>query len=115
MNPINLPGFRFMDGMAATAGGVPGRMSVRDCGPVWTPDTPGAFSSMPGMSINPADPATGGCLAVLLGADVRYIHPAIPTAGARGMLWADDLTRGFYPTLGEACVAVAVALGRWPG
>lgn len=62
-----------------------------------------------------ADSATGGCLAVLLGADVRRVHPSSISRAAEGTPWTDDLTYGFHATLGEACVAVAVALGRWPG
>jgi hypothetical protein len=68
------------------------------------------------------DPATGGCLAVLLGASAWRTTRLYP-AGERPPWLADTYFSNrdhnepsqSYPTLGAACVTVAVALGRWPG
>lgn len=65
---------------------------------------------------DPDDPATAGCLLVLL-------EPASPCPFRRpGGLWV--VTAGQYPIgswdltplpFGRACIAAAAALGRWPG
>jgi hypothetical protein len=124
MNPIHLPSFRLFPGMALSIDGTPGRVKLGTDGVVllWVSDYPHGRKViriddyMPSSAVLiAADPATGGCLAVLLGADVRRVHPASIFRAAEGMPWTDDLTCGFHATLGEACVAVAVALGRWPG
>jgi hypothetical protein len=67
---------------------------------------------------DPTDPATAGCLMVLLGPEawrVRY-SPSMHKRAA-GVPWIADLPNDVtvHATQGEACVAVAVALGRWGG
>lgn len=126
MNPIHLPNFRLLPGMLAKTTGrrIPFRVGAkRTIGRGqfkqtqvylvhkkhgigwWAPigDVTGIVAS---------DFATGGCLVQMLGEgadDVWY-----ELLDGRWYAWTGNDHRSF-PTLGEACVAVAVALGRWPG
>lgn len=129
-DPTRLPGWRWMAGMRtkevlqpppwtlplwdeavvlSAAKGEPVRVctvlgKVRDLHPGAVPD--------------PTDPATGGCLLALLGLDVAVTISARETGPLYRIGYGLDgrrhATTG-YDTLGAACIAVAVALGRWPG
>lgn len=72
---------------------------------------------------DPTDPATAGCLLALLGSEAWRVK--FSTSFAKrdaGTPWVADLwtqetghASSLHPTLGAACIAVAEALGRWPG
>lgn len=126
MSPHLLPGFRLLPGMLVKTTGrkIPFRVGAsRTVGRGqfkqtqvylvhpkhglgwWTPigDVTGIVA---------ADHGTGGCLVHLLGEgadDVWY-----ELLNGRWYAWTGEDHRSF-PTQGEACAAVAVALGRWPG
>lgn len=64
------------------------------------------------------DPATGGCALVLLGrgVDLRCGRIGGDVAWWLYFLDGEHWRHGStYPTAGEACAAMAEALGRWPG
>ena len=113
------PGFGWMPGMRlAGREGRHGRV-----GDHWrrTPDAAWIRVHDGGPAvIDPTDPATGGCLLALLGDAVR----AVQRSGPRMRLLAIVYTAGegeapqrtdWSPTLGEACIRVALDLGYWPG
>ena len=59
----------------------------------------------------PDDPATAGCLLVLLGDGWCMQHH-----DDGWQVWGEVCGEFFrQPTLGRACIAAAEALGRWPG
>ena len=86
---VSLPGWRWMPGIQTL--------------PLWsgTPD--------------PDDPATAGCLLALLG-PLGLVMDALSKAG-RMDIWSALMGALMHdpPALGRACIAVAVALGQWPG
>ena len=92
---VSLPGWRGMPGMADNKGG---RLIVGQWGPRMTPD--------------PDDPATAGCLLAMLGSGCRCWQDR------EDGLWTVEVggvRASMHTTLGRACIAVAEALGRWPG
>lgn len=137
-----LPGFQWMPGMRVLpdAANLPARMVYAgEDGHAFAHEAPvrmipGGKGSDPGVDAwsddaytgeeepDWSDPATGGCLMVLLGTEawrVRY-SPSIAKQAAGtpwvADLWSADGTRvRMYPSQGEACAAVAQSLGRWPG
>ena len=66
---------------------------------------------------DPEDPATAGCLLAMLGpGEWDNVAPgsAIAADGRGWWAWVDGkYIEGL--TLGQACIAAAAALGRWPG
>ena len=126
MNPINLPNFRILPGMLARTTGrkIPFRIGAqrtvgrgqakqtqvylvhpRHGAGWWAPigDVTGIVAS---------DLATGGCLVQILGDGADGVWYNLLDGR-----WCARTSDGYrsFPTLGEACVAVAVAFGRWPG
>jgi len=108
---VSLPGFRWMAGMLAPGAGrvvlvycdgwafIAGRWIAPDDMRHYWPD--------------PDDPATAGCLEALLGDDYETRRTPFRT-------WAiyehgRPVTQHSYATRGIARIAVAEALGRWPG
>jgi hypothetical protein len=63
------------------------------------------------------DPATAGCLLALLGPNACVLPiGGRGDKGYRAFVFIDEKTfEGDGTTRGRACVAVAEALGRWPG
>jgi len=106
---VSLPGWRWMPGMQRIG---------RD---LRTTDSDFFLSGheasvMDGCIPDPDDPATAGCLFVLLGPGAMVRHDQ-----HRGS-HPDDYTavtatgpRGDSSSAGRACIAAAEALGRWPG
>ena len=122
-DPTTLPGWRWLPGMQLrTPDGRLWRVYDRaGCGlaavaestslPVWE-----RLEDLSGAAPVAADPATGGILTHLLGAEawrVRY-SPSMHKRAA-GTPWVADLvgTVTLHPSQGEAAAAVAGALGRW--
>ena len=97
---VSLSGWRWMPGMRNDRGG---RLVVGDESARRTPD--------------PDDPATAGCLLAMLGpGEWDNVAPgsAVAPNGEGWWAWVNgDWSEGM--TLGRACIAVAEALGRWPG
>jgi len=136
---MSLPGFRWMPGMRDDEGVI--ILLVDDDGtPVeWAPIPPGralhtvvtghgspgwCFVEWEGRILNSHDPATGGCLLELLGpcwsaaamsqsSDDRFVVEPAEDCGS-GMI-EHGATIGRGHTLGQACIAAALVLGRWPG
>lgn len=129
MSPHLLPGFRYLPGMLATVKGrripfrigavgsgrykglvylVHPKLGIGEWGAV-SGDRP-QLPEVTGIVAN--DPATGGCLAQLLGESVDDVW--FDPVSVRWHAWTGDGYRS-CPTLGAACVAVATALIRWPG
>jgi len=128
---MELSGFRWLVGMQDAYNGervshvyeVTGRLVLFEVSEAWEDDhasrwNPTVLSRH--AIINPDDPATGGCLLELLGADVcftRYTDGTRtlrwgPFEGWSGLEWRGEVIGA---TLGRACIAAALALGRWPG
>ena len=119
---VELPGWRWMPGMLlinadgpvridAVDGEVPGLL--RRCR--WTNEVYVAEVRC-GPSPDPDDPGTGGCLLALLGDDahgVRRMNGAwvalLPVGDSGRFTWAPR------DSLGRACIALAEAIGKWPG
>ena len=115
-----LPGFCWMPGMLGVA---PDGTRYRIVGdgeevrhvtaalpaePVTYP-VPGGF---PRLCPDPADPATGGCLLSMLGPGwVVVVDRGGHYSIGRNMLGAIEATS--YLGLAEACLMVALSLGRW--
>lgn len=100
---VSLPGWRWMPGMLAH-----GPMGA------WRTGEAGALK---GSWPDPDDPATGGCMAILLTS--HTIEPSIH-CGTNGFdievfEGMDGLFTVSGNSLGRACIAAAEALGRWPG
>jgi hypothetical protein len=110
MSPVtSMPGFRWSPGMAYTVAGRLRRVVMLGSG---------EEHGEPALD----DPATGGALLYLLGheaARIRY-SPSHRKQSA-GTPWIADLYQvggtdsriTAHASLGRACFAVAVALGRW--
>jgi hypothetical protein len=86
-------------------------------GDIFTMDD-GTFETFAPLVPDFTDAGTGGCCVTLLGPEawrVRY-SPSMHKRAA-GVPWVADLvgTVTVHATQGEACVAVAEALGRWGG
>lgn len=130
MNATDLPGWRVLPGIAIALDGIPGRVSLgtggvllwqSEGGPGYVAGIDrmlGTMSERHSVKVLAADPATGGILAHLLGVEawrVRY-SPSMHKRAA-GVPWIADLPNDvtLHATQGEACVAVAEALGRWGG
>lgn len=118
-----LEGWRWMRGMLSACGRA--YVEPADCGEaawLWVADDGCEWLPEEGMRIDPDDPATGGCLLSLLGDEVWRVE-GIPSGTF--LAWIDDheeeeSRRGEslqeeHPTLGRACIAVALSLGKWPG
>ena len=93
---VSLSGWRWMPGMRNDRGG---RLVVGDESARRTPD--------------PDDPATAGCLLVMLGPGA-----SINATGGRVTAWlrvAGARVEGSGTDIGRACIAAAETLGRWPG
>lgn len=92
---VNLPGWRWMPGM------------LTDCGERVTDPGICYLGTLP----DPDDPATAGCLLALLGSRCRVWQDR------EDGLWTVEIgawRASMHATLGRACIAIAVALGRWP-
>lgn len=131
-DPTTLPGWRWMAGMRALtdhrgAHGAPYRLwtgnhgMLRGEGEGDASGYVGGWESMAellGAVPDPTDPATGGCLLALLGPDVAVTISARETGPLYRIGYGLDgrrhATTG-HDSLGAACIAVAVAMGRWPG
>ena len=109
---VSLPGWRWMPGMFVPSPGY-GRLDDDDVSdhPLYRLPLRHADECWP----DPDDPATAGCLLALLG--VQAVDVVCPAAN--GGRWAVSVSGphhiGIGSTLGRACIAAAVALGRWPG
>jgi len=67
----------------------------------------------PGAWPDVDDPATAGCLLVLLGPGAAVLAPTTPPWPGGPMRYTGPGIHQALP-LGRACVAVAESLGRWP-
>ena len=110
MSPVtSLPGWRWSPGMAYTVAGKVRRVV-----------TVGGGEEHGEPCLD--DPCTGGALLYLLGVEATRIwYSPILRKQTAGTPWAADLDYDpctdehvtFHASLGRACFAVAVALGRW--
>ena len=107
---VSLPGWRWTSGMHDTEGrtyvGCGEWVEVEGCAGLSI--TAGRDDPLP----DPDDPATAGCLLALLGDRLLGVF-------RRGDEWIVRIN-GYAAdhagsTLGRACIAAAVLLGRWPG
>ena len=118
---VSLPGWRWMPGMLVVD--TASNPAYRFTGRAWDD---GGVVSDDGDGLNlecicrvewpdPDDPATAGALLALLG-PLGLVMDALSKAG-RMDIWSALMGALMHdpPALGRACVAVAVALGRWPG
>ena len=120
---MSLPGFRWMPGMlddgleryiAHDSMETPSETNGTDGG--WkVADSPRTLD--PERLITPDDPATGGCLLELLGT-TAHVWRCTKTGewcirSGGGSTLSEYDAEGH--TLGQACIAAALALGRWPG
>lgn len=109
MRATDLPGWVWMRGMTTTDG----RVCLSSPGVVaWNRYEPGA----PEPDLD--DPATGGAMLALLGEHAWRVGPHDSPQGIRffaRLVVSRDCDINLIPTLGQACLAVALSLGRWPG
>jgi len=79
----------------------------------------GPFDGYAPLTPDPTDPATAGCLMLLLGPEAwRVWYSRSAREQTPKTPWVADIPDGDatrHATQGEACVAVAEALGRWGG
>ena len=118
----SLPGWRWMPGMLATTGY---RTLRNKDGLTWgvcqdeqTDQEPWPFAEdwLP----DPDDPATAGCLLLMLSVAGISMHLDSDDGSARVEWWHPDDLEGDplvfeAPTIGRVCIMVAAHIGRWPG
>lgn len=131
MSPIDLPGWRVLPGLAIALYDTPGRVSLGTGGVLlWTAEGGpgymagidrmlGLMSERHSVKVLAADSATGGILAHLLGSEAwRVWYSRSAREQTPETPWVADIPGGDatrHATQGEACVAVAMGLGRWGG
>jgi hypothetical protein len=113
---IALPGWRWVSGMATDDGDrVAAAHTLQGywAGEFYTPDGSFVVADFDRRDFpDPDDHATAGCLLALLGA---IEAGADPGGSGRWSVSPDGERYCSGPSLGWACVEVALALGRWPG
>ena len=110
---VSIPGWRWMRGMYAVS--TPGRhlhVSFPKSAAWWLK----THEAWP----DPDDPATEGCLLMLLGLSMPdwWVATTVRDDGihiVRASKWGHVRVEAKGRTLGRACIATAAVLGRWPG
>ena len=110
---VGLPGWRWLINLPVRGGTIdasPFLSPVSDEWASWWGNSSAKY--LDDLWVDPDDPATAGCLLALLGPGVR-----VWMDGADG-LWTVEVggvRASMHSTLSRACIAAALALGRWPG
>ncbi len=135
-DPTTIPGWNWAPGMRLTLPDDDLRLRILQVDgdgvpSMWTDnqhlytcsDFPWSDYAADGWTPDDTDPATAGCLMALLGPEAwRLSYQGSGTPTDTRCVWRADVNRGTnwnqtsnHPTLSDACIAVAEAMGKWPG